>query len=1507
MLLLFRQFHSSYCNSFDSIFSLLSSASTLIHCTNGSTAAVITLLVLSSCTASSAKSESSSPFVIRPKSEPYYVSNGEQGVVLECSFAPEYLNKSRYESSWTAVTDDIPRHLTRNELSFMKDKYDLMVSADLAQYNLRIKRVELERDNAKFYCTILDKETGSQKSCAATVVVVVPPEKPTIRAQPSNAVRENELVSLECESLSGNPPPKFEWIFANGTRVPDSWYQQSRRNSNNHNGSSARARSSQSLLQWRVGAHDNDAYLSCRVWNEALPKDDHSKSVSTNRLNVLYGPRVRAGPVREYNVEEGDKVELICSADGNPPPTQFEWYHVATGERYPAATWKFTAEKRLSGEFRCTALNSVESGVDKLKLNVMYGPILDVKEMVTPAEGDRITLECSVDSNPGTENVIWIDPNGGTHKGARFTIDHIEKRHSGNYTCAATNTLTTFNAKTGTNSQQIRRSAEAITRINVLRRPGRAIISATSSAILVGQHVRLTCRADDAGSPEATYLWATPGSGGTYEDANSNNGEGNDSSSIFLVEHATLADNGEYRCVPKNRIGRGEEGVFILQVVEPAKIVRALPANRIFNAGEVSSAVAISCEAQGYPAPSVSWLKDGQELNTNDEMHCCSKSDYCSIAVQSTLKFMEPLAWNDKGNYSCLADNFNDLDSNKKIDSDMKQKRNYLISSSSILINIVHKPVILSERYPDDGLAAADLSTTAHIRCVASARPAPRFVWILGSAGLSGRNSTAMTTTREIVDEKRYSIQSRQLANRIDEYESVLSITDVTESDHSASYMCRVANGISSVADNDSSSAKGSTGEMSSDDTTTAIIFKLQSKSKPQTPRDIRLVAFSSTWLLIGWRPGFDGGVEQRFELEYRKVNPWKGSPDGSEPVSAFVTTRNATTQTLYWQDISSDSHRNANEIRSPESALQSNDRLYSRQRRSMKSAEFIVYNMADLMPKSGYWFRLRAWNGFGSSDWTPISTATTADATESELLPKPMLLDYDTDEGTIHFQSVRNITPSDERKQQSLCLMLFVSSQRNLAQNSVSDLWMSRNGVVNAHDESHRRSGSGMTDDRSWRAVDCYPIESSASSITSAIKNIEPAERFAARLCYQNDVSLCSHSSNVLVQAASSLLGGSSAALWKYAIPVGVCVLIVLLCILLLVILCCRSRQRRFSGKHEEPTKKSSSQKTTATTATYLSSSDERRTVANGCCATGGKLPESETKNTIVHGSQTDSGIFTLGSLPATGNNASNNNNNQSMINNSVSNYSNINHQQQASQRINSTSPNDETNSVTKKSTNATTNSNDAICVALINQQHSFNNPFYNQQHQQRYNTISPEGDGAGHVDGPGCAVDNWCTTTDDMMYDAYVNGDGYVCDGNYASDIHHQQFMAPFYDGFSFNHHAAVRPANGGVMMLDGRSQMLISPQQLPLQFQTQPQIHTSSSLSAATATTTASTTLLIDQAEASNGMMMIRPESDENIDDADDNSIINATLNDNDLSLSFANANNNRSRRVMREIIV
>lgn len=49
-------------------------------------------------------------------------------------------------------------------------------------------------------------------------------------------------------------------------------------------------------------------------------------------IKVLYGPQVHVGPVHDYSVEEGERIELTCSADGNPAPSQFEWYHSPSGK-----------------------------------------------------------------------------------------------------------------------------------------------------------------------------------------------------------------------------------------------------------------------------------------------------------------------------------------------------------------------------------------------------------------------------------------------------------------------------------------------------------------------------------------------------------------------------------------------------------------------------------------------------------------------------------------------------------------------------------------------------------------------------------------------------------------------------------------------------------------------------------------------------------------------------------------------------------------------------------------------------------------------------------------------------------------------------------------------------------------------------------------------------------------------------------------------------------------------
>lgn len=50
------------------------------------------------------------------------------------------------------------------------------------------------------------------------------PEKPVITRQPSGAVKEGELVTIECQTVGGNPPPSFVWVFSNRSVVPEEWY-----------------------------------------------------------------------------------------------------------------------------------------------------------------------------------------------------------------------------------------------------------------------------------------------------------------------------------------------------------------------------------------------------------------------------------------------------------------------------------------------------------------------------------------------------------------------------------------------------------------------------------------------------------------------------------------------------------------------------------------------------------------------------------------------------------------------------------------------------------------------------------------------------------------------------------------------------------------------------------------------------------------------------------------------------------------------------------------------------------------------------------------------------------------------------------------------------------------------------------------------------------------------------------------------------------------------------------
>lgn len=155
---------------------------------------------------------------------------------------------------------------------------------------------------------------------------------------------------------------------------------------------------------------------------------------------VLYAPRVRVKPVGpELNLEEGETLPLLCTADANPQAGHFQWMHVPSGEVRADKEWHLTVRRSHAGEFRCTATNSLDSGSDKLRLNVLYGPTVRIRgaaagngtaaatAAVSPAEGDRLVLDCEVDAKPKADAVAWSGPGGVRQNGSRLVLDTVNR------------------------------------------------------------------------------------------------------------------------------------------------------------------------------------------------------------------------------------------------------------------------------------------------------------------------------------------------------------------------------------------------------------------------------------------------------------------------------------------------------------------------------------------------------------------------------------------------------------------------------------------------------------------------------------------------------------------------------------------------------------------------------------------------------------------------------------------------------------------------------------------------------------------------------------------------------------------------------------------------------------------------------------------------------------------------------------------------------------------------
>lgn len=172
------------------------------------------------------------------------------------------------------------------------------------------------------------------------------------------------------------------------------------------------------------------------------------------------------------------------------------------------------------------------------------------------------------------------------------------------------------------------------------------LISDNSSRGLIvgaGDTFTLSCNASGVPAPKISWRRENNGllpTGGVVAKGNT-----------ITIYNATKDDRGIYYCIADNSVGRAARrsvGVEI-EFAPQVNLVRAKYQQAVGYPAE------LHCSIEASPAPDISWLKDGYQINNDNFYHISSTSNSHDF-VQSTLR-IKRVDTRDYGSYRCRAIN----------------------------------------------------------------------------------------------------------------------------------------------------------------------------------------------------------------------------------------------------------------------------------------------------------------------------------------------------------------------------------------------------------------------------------------------------------------------------------------------------------------------------------------------------------------------------------------------------------------------------------------------------------------------------------------------------------------------------------------------------------------------------------------------------------------------------------------------------------------------------------
>ncbi|XP_011475246.1 contactin-3 [Oryzias latipes] len=367
-----------------------------------------------------------------------------------------------------------------------------------------------------------------------------------------------------------------------------------------------------------------------------------------------HGPRWRMEPgdlfIPVDSIEE--EATLTCDAKGTPAP-QYRWSLNGT-----LINLSLDRRRRLSGGnliissldryqdvgiYQCMAYNTVGAVLSRrASLQFAYLDHFKVhtRSAVSVREGQGVVLLCGTPTSSGDLTYAWVFneyPYFVQQDNRRFVsqqtgnlyISKVEPSDVGNYTCVVMNSITKGKVHSSPTSLNLRTDG-----VMGEYEPKIEVHFSDNVPAAKGTTVTLECFALGNPVPEITWRRAN---GIPFP----SKVKMKYSNAVMEIPSFQQDDAGGYECVAENKMGKNTAAGRLAFYAKPQWIQTMKD-----TALAIEERLNWECRANGKPKPSYTWLKNGQQLLSDD------RTD-----VEDGVLSVSMLTLTDAGMYQCVAEN----------------------------------------------------------------------------------------------------------------------------------------------------------------------------------------------------------------------------------------------------------------------------------------------------------------------------------------------------------------------------------------------------------------------------------------------------------------------------------------------------------------------------------------------------------------------------------------------------------------------------------------------------------------------------------------------------------------------------------------------------------------------------------------------------------------------------------------------------------------------------------